>query len=66
MTLMVRMAKKYRQTLVIVTHDEAVARYSDRIIHITDGKVDSDNVNLSCLEEGKRNEEKILKGEQLA
>lgn len=56
MTLMVRMAKKYHQTLVIVTHDHAVARYSDRIIHIIDGKVVDDRPNVSCLlQEGKVN-----------
>ncbi len=46
---MVRMAKKYRQTLVIVTHDIEIARYSDRIIHILDGKIDDDQPNISLL-----------------
>lgn len=31
--------KKYRQTLIIVTHDENIALQSDRIITIADGKV---------------------------
>jgi ABC-type antimicrobial peptide transport system, ATPase component len=31
--------KKYRQTLIIVTHDENIALQADRIIGISDGKV---------------------------
>ena len=31
--------KKYRQTLIIVTHDENIALQADRIIGIADGKV---------------------------
>ncbi len=60
MSLMVRMAKKYRQTLVIVTHDSEVARYSDRIIHIIDGVVDRDEPNRNCLleKEGREHAEK--------
>ena len=31
--------KKYRQTLIVVTHDENIALQADRIIGISDGKV---------------------------
>lgn len=31
--------RKYRQTLIIVTHDESIALQADRIITIADGKV---------------------------
>jgi len=31
--------KKYKQTLIIVTHDENIALQADRIIGISDGKV---------------------------
>lgn len=34
--------KKYRQTLIIVTHDENIALQADRIIGISDGKVARD------------------------
>lgn len=34
--------KKYRQTLIIVTHDENIALQADRIIGISDGKVSRD------------------------
>jgi len=40
MQLMVHMARNYNQTLVIVTHDAAVASYADRIIHILDGRIE--------------------------
>lgn len=42
MILMVTMARKYKQTLIIVTHDPEIADYADRIIHLIDGKIDSD------------------------
>ena len=32
-------AKKYGQTLVMITHDEEIAQMADRIILIEDGKV---------------------------
>ncbi|MCH1983951.1 ABC transporter ATP-binding protein [Ruminococcus sp. OA3] len=34
--------KKYRQTLILVTHDENIALQADRIICISDGKVTRD------------------------
>ena len=34
--------EKYRQTLVIVTHDESIALQADRIITIADGKIARD------------------------
>ncbi|MCL2815902.1 MAG: ABC transporter ATP-binding protein [Oscillospiraceae bacterium] len=34
--------KKYKQTLIVVTHDENVALQADRIIGISDGKVSRD------------------------
>ena len=39
MNLMVSMAKKFNQTLIIVTHDNDIASYASRIIHIHDGKI---------------------------
>lgn len=38
-TLLKNSAKKYSQTLVMITHDEAIAQMADRIIVIEDGKV---------------------------
>lgn len=39
MSLLKTMIKKYNQTLVMITHDEAIAQMADRVIYIEDGKV---------------------------
>lgn len=38
-TLLKMSAKKYGQTLVVITHDESIAQMADRTIMIEDGKV---------------------------
>lgn len=47
MEIMISMAKRYRETLIIVTHDMEIAKYADRIITIHDGSVKSDEMNVS-------------------
>ena len=42
MSMMIDMAKKYNQTLIIVTHDIEIADYADRIITLKDGDIISD------------------------
>lgn len=42
MELMVRMAREFHQTLVIVTHDKELSRYADRIITLLDGNIVQD------------------------
>lgn len=42
MELMIAMARKYGETLVIVTHDQEMARFTDRIVTIHDGSVIKD------------------------
>ncbi|NLW16209.1 MAG: ATP-binding cassette domain-containing protein, partial [Firmicutes bacterium] len=37
--LMTSMTRDFGQTLVLVTHDMAVAAYAHRIIHISDGNI---------------------------
>lgn len=37
--LLTELNKKNRQTLVVVTHDEDIARLADRVIHIRDGQL---------------------------
>ncbi|MGN4780986.1 ABC transporter ATP-binding protein [Bacillus cereus group sp. MYBK217-2] len=37
-------AKKYNQTVILITHDPAIASNSDRIITITDGMIISDKI----------------------
>lgn len=55
MDLMMRLAEKNKQTMVIVTHDLEISVYADRIIHLMDGRVDSI----------KENKNKITSSEQL-
>lgn len=39
MTLMQQVVRKHNKTLVMVTHDDHLASYADRIFHIRDGKI---------------------------
>lgn len=39
MALLKSSAKKYGQTLVVITHNEEIAQMADRTIMIADGKV---------------------------
>lgn len=39
MELMKRVVKQQNKTLVMVTHDEHLAAYADRVFHIRDGKI---------------------------
>lgn len=36
--------KRYNQTLLVITHDEKIARQADRVITISDGQIISDEV----------------------
>lgn len=40
MDLITGLAKKYQQTLIIVTHDLEISDYATRIVHLSDGKVE--------------------------
>ncbi len=39
MELMRNVVKKQKKTLVMVTHDNELASYADRVFHIIDGKI---------------------------
>ncbi len=39
MALLKASAKKYGQTLVVITHNEEIAQMADRTVMIADGKV---------------------------
>lgn len=43
LTLLKATAKKYNQTVILITHDPSIASNSDRIITIEDGMIISDN-----------------------
>lgn len=52
MELMQKIVRKQKKTLVMVTHDNQLASYADRIFHISDGKI-------ICIEETRnRGEER--------
>ena len=40
MELIQKMAKEHNQTIVMVTHDESIATYADKIVHIHDGHIE--------------------------
>jgi putative ABC transport system ATP-binding protein len=44
---MVRVARQQRTTVLLVTHDPAVAAYADREVVLRDGLVDSDSAGLT-------------------
>ncbi|MCM1286563.1 MAG: ABC transporter ATP-binding protein [Acetobacter sp.] len=46
MALLRQFNKEHRQTVIIITHDEQIARSADRIIFIEDGRIKRDEVNV--------------------
>ena len=50
-----RILRVVGRTLVMVTHDDHLAEYADRVFHIIDGKIVK-------IEENKRKSEKIQEG----
>ena len=51
MTLLRSSARKFSQTMILVTHDESIAAMADRIITISDGKIVSDEVIKNAISE---------------
>ncbi|MNW65833.1 macrolide transporter ATP-binding /permease protein [compost metagenome] len=39
MILLKQMSEKFNQTIVMITHNEAIAQTADRIIRIEDGRI---------------------------
>ena len=51
MKLMQRVVREQKKTLVMVTHDNHLATYADRVFHISDGKI------IKIEEHGRTREE---------
>lgn len=49
MNTMVKMLRKNNQTLVLVTHDQELSHFADRIVTLMDGKIIKDDLNESIL-----------------
>jgi len=52
MDLFQSLYKDHGQTVILVTHDAYVARHTNRIIKISDGKIVSDEVNANPIKAG--------------
>ncbi len=63
MELMQKIVHKKNQTLIMVTHDNYLAGFADRIIHIKDGQIlkIEDNHNRNGIFEEKKPETEVLK-----
>jgi len=57
MDLFQSLHKEHGQTVILVTHDSYVARHTNRIIKLSDGKIVSDEVNKNPLKAGAKREE---------
>lgn len=65
MQMMVRFARKYHETLVIVTHDPEIAEYADRVVTLIDGAITSDKEQTPIYDVGEASLEEILLEEAL-
>lgn len=60
MELFQNLHKESGQTVILVTHDSYVARHTDRIIKLSDGRIVSDEVNPHPIKAGAARPEDIL------
>lgn len=51
MRMMVTFARKYNETLIIVTHNPELAAFADRIITLKDGEIIGDKPNESVMKQ---------------
>jgi putative ABC transport system ATP-binding protein len=61
MDLIKEIAKTNNQTIVMVTHDRRLAEYADKIIHISDGKIEEVEIR-DRMEEASAQQEDITEG----
>ncbi len=52
MTLLRKLVEQHNQTIVLVTHDPAVAAQADRVIHLLDGKIEREEILRSTKAAG--------------
>jgi len=60
MDLFQSLHKDSGQTVILVTHDAYVARHTDRIIKLSDGRIVSDEVNRNPIKAGAPRPEEVL------
>ncbi|HLO30335.1 MAG TPA: ABC transporter ATP-binding protein [Anaerolineales bacterium] len=60
MDLFQRLHKDNGQTVILVTHDPYIARHTDRIIKLSDGKILSDEVNHHAILAGTPRPEEVI------
>src|SRR6476646_7259525 len=60
MELFQNLHKEGGQTVILVTHDTYVARHTDRIIKLSDGRIVSDEVNHHPIKAGTARPEEIM------
>ena len=54
MEMIVGLARKHHETLILVTHDREIAQYADRIVHLLDGTIKSDKPNEAVFVPGQQ------------
>ena len=50
LALLNKLAKEYRKTIIMVTHNAQIALMAERVIHIADGKIASNEINKNPLD----------------
>lgn len=58
MEMMVKICRKNNQSMILVSHDDELAQYADRIVTLIDGAIVNDVYNKKELLEENKNEEK--------
>ena len=58
MDIITGMAREFKQTLIIVTHDPELSKYTNRIVHLRDGQIKSIEINKSTIG-GLKKDEKV-------
>ncbi len=69
MEMMVKICRKNEQSMILVSHDDELAHYADRIVTLIDGMIVSDVMNespigMSSVEEEEKQELKLQKEER--